>query len=67
MSVQSIYIALWDSESVQLLNEVHVGDIIISIVYKKDELILHHNNTCTCKHSSGAILGQASGYKTNGY
>ena len=25
------------------------------------------DNTCTCKHSSGAILGQASGYKTNGY
>ena len=55
---------MWDSESVELLNEVHAGDII---VYKKDELILHHNNTCTCKHSSGAILGQASGYKTNGY
>ena len=44
MSVQSTYIALWDSESVELLNEVHVGDlIIILLIYRKDELILHHN------------------------
>ena len=35
MSVQRFCIALWDTESVELLNEVHVDDI--SLNCKKDE------------------------------